>query len=464
MKMLASLCLLGLLCLPAHAAERPNIVILFADDLGYADVGYHGSPDMMTSNIDSIAENGVQFSAGYVTAPVCGPSRAGLRTGIYQNRFGAEDNPGPYKVREDVKIGIPTEMQTMSERMKALGYVTGMIGKSHTGNGPEFHPNSSGYDEFFGFINGASNYLLETRPNQPHNPIMRQRKRVEETEYLTDAFGREAVAFINRHAPPRHPTPDTRHSPPFFLYVPFNAIHGPMQATDADLKRFKHIADEKRRLAVAMNWNLDRNIGRIMDALRKHGLEENTLVFFLSDNGGKPHGNGSLNTPLRGQKGQLWDGGIRVPFCMQWPARIEAGQRLDFPVISLDLLPTVLAAASHPPTHPHTHTLPLDGISLLPFATGEKKSPANRYLYWRFNRGWAIRDAKWKLIGDRGRKQPQLFRIADDISEAKDLYTQKPRVAKRLQKAYDEWDASLMPKLWGWDKSFPVHDPEMGAE
>ncbi len=434
----------------ARAEVKPNVIVLFADDLGYADVGYHGSPDMVTPHIDSIARNGVQFSAGYVTAPVCGPSRAGLRTGIYQNRFGAEDNPGPYKVREDVKIGIPTKMQTMSERMKALGYVTGMVGKSHTGNGPEFHPNGSGYDEFFGFINGASNYRTDTqwgtKLNQPTNPILRQRKRIEETEYLTDALGREAVAFIDRH-----------HAKPFFLYVPFNAIHGPMQATDHDLAMFRHIIDKNRRLAVAMNFNLDHNVGRILTALRKRGLEENTVVLFLSDNGGKPEGNGSLNTPLRGRKGQLWDGGIRVPFCMQWPARVKGGQKLDVPVISMDILPTAVAAAGGEVEEG------VDGMSLVPLVTGESAFAPDRYLYWRFNRGWAVRDGEWKLIGERGWQQPKLFNIANDISESRDLYAEKPAVAQRLHKAYDDWDRTLMPKLWGWDKSFPVHDPAMGG-
>ena len=435
--------------LTACAGERPNVVILFADDLGYADVGYHGSPDIVTPHIDSIARNGVQFSAGYVSGPVCGPSRAGLRTGIYQNRFGAEDNPGPYKLREDVKIGIPTEMRTLAERMKDLGYATGMIGKSHTGNAPEFHPNASGYDEFFGFISGASNYRPDgrfgTKINEPHNPILRNRTPVEETEYLTDAFGREAVSFIDRH-----------HEEPFLLYVPFNAIHGPSQATDADLERFKYIKDKKRRLAVAMTYNLDVNIARIMDALQRHGLVQNTLVFFLSDNGGKPGGNGSFNTPLRGEKAQLWDGGIRVPFCMQWPAHVEGGQTVDDPVISLDILPTVVAAAGGEVEEA------IDGINLLPRLSGEIRGLSPRYLYWRFNRGWVVRDAQWKLIVDNG-GAPKLFHIAEDIGESRNLYSKQPEIAARLHKAYDAWNATLMAKLWGWDKSFPVHDPSMGG-
>ena len=311
------------------------------------------------------------------------------------------------------------------------------------------HPNASGYDEFFGFINGASNYRPDgqfgTKINQEWNPILRNRVPVEETEYLTDAFGREAVSFIDRH-----------HEKPFLLYVPFNAIHGPMQATDADMERFKHIKDRKRRLAVAMAYNLDVNIGRIMDALRRHNLEEDTLVFFLSDNGGNPKGNGSLNTPLRGTKGQLWDGGIRIPFCMQWPARIEGAQTVADPVISLDILPTVVAAAGGEVEDA------IDGVNLLPRLTGKAAKLPTRCLYWRFNRGWAIRDAEWKLISANG-GSPKLFHISEDIGESRPLNGKYPETAARLQKAYGKWNETLMPKLWGWDSSFPVHDPGMGG-
>jgi arylsulfatase A-like enzyme len=452
MKTLYLSLLLVVSCGLVTAADKlPNVVIIFADDLGYADVGYHGSPDMVTPHIDSIARNGVQFSAGYVTAPVCGPSRAGLRTGIYQNRFGAEDNPGPYKRSKDVTIGIPTEMNTMSERMKALGYRTCMIGKSHTGNGHEFHPLSSGYDEFFGFINGASNYRIDKqfgkKLNQEWNPIMRGRERVEVDDYLTNVFGDEAAAFINRSK-----------DKPFFLYVPFNAIHGPIQATDEDLERFKSIKDKKRRIAVAMNYNLDLNVGKILSALKDNSLGKNTLIFFLSDNGGKPDGNHSFNTPLRGKKAQLWDGGIRIPFCMQWPAQVKGGRKVDIPAISMDLLPTVVAAAGG------SVEKKIDGLNLLPLLCGKKKTLPERYLYWRFNKAWAIRDAEWKLIKPLESNTPKLFNIAKDISESEDLYKKKPEIAQRMQKAYDKWSSGLMPKLWGWDSSFPVHDPSMGAE
>jgi arylsulfatase A-like enzyme len=424
------------------ATARPNVVVILADDLGYADVGYRGSRDMLTPNIDSIARQGVQFTAGYVTAPVCGPSRAGFLSGMYQNRFGFEDNPGPNRLREEVKIGIPKTVKILPERLKALGYVTGMVGKWHTGDDAEFQPLNSGFDEFFGFNNGASNYRPDgrwgTNINQPSNPIYRGWDKVEEKEYLTDAFGREAVAFIDRHQ-----------NEPFFLYLPFNAIHGPQQATDEDLAKFKDVGDEKRRLALAMNYALDRNVGRVLEALRRNGVEDNTLVVFFSDNGGKPDNNGSLNTPLRGEKGQLWEGGIRVPFVLQWPAKVKGGQTLDFPITSLDLLPTIVTAAGGPAEKGS------DGINLLPLLNGET-APANRTLQWRFNNAWAIRDNDWKLIKPRDGNAPQLFRIVDDVSETHDVSAEQPEVLKRLQAAYDAWNSTLSPKLWGWDKNLPI--------
>ena len=440
-----------LLPLAARGAPQPNVIILLADDLGYADVGYHGSPDMKTPNIDSISRNGVQFPAGYVSAPVCAPSRAGLLTGLYQNRFGFEDNPGPYKLSAEVKIGIPTAVENLPKRMRTLGYRTGMVGKSHTGNAPEFHPTASGFEEFFGFINGASNYRTDMRfgeeINEANNPILRNRTKVKEHEYLTDAFGREAVAFIDRHKDER-----------FFLYVAFNAIHGPLQARDEDLARFKDIKDKRRQLAVAMNYNLDLNIGRILSALRTHNLENNTLVVFLSDNGGKPDDNSSLNTPLRGWKTQLWDGGIRIPFCLQWPAQVAPGRKIASPVMSIDLLPTILAATGA--------ALPakIDGTNLLPVVTGKADKLPPRNLYWRFNDSWAVRDADWKLICIGTQGKPQLFRIATDISESKNLVSDEPAIARRLETAYKEWAAQMMPKQWGWNKSFPVNDPTMGGK
>ncbi len=413
--------------------RRPNIVVLFADDLGYGDVGYQGCTEVPTPHIDSIAENGVTFSCGYVTAPVCGPSRAGLMTGRYQNRFGFEDNPGPFRQREDVLVGTPLDQANMAERFKALGYVTGMIGKWHEGKDPRIEPHNRGFDEWFGFNNGASEYFVRENPKKM---LVRNGKPVEaEHQYLTGAFGREAVAFIERHK-----------ASPFFLFVPFNAVHGPLQAIEEQKERFAKIENEKRRTTAAMLWSMDRNVGKILTALREQGLEENTLVFFLSDNGGKPGGNYSYNAPLRGEKGQLLEGGIRIPFCAQWKGRLPAGKRVDFPVISLDILPTALAAAGA--------AVPdgIDGIDLVPHVLGNKPTP-ERALYWRFLFQWAVRDAEWKLV--KTKNDPEmLFHISEDMCEKSDLIGTHPEIAARLRKAHDTWATTLMKPQWGWQPAF----------
>jgi arylsulfatase A-like enzyme len=416
-----------------HATPRPNIVVLFADDLGYGDVGYQGLTEIPTPHIDSIAKNGVAFTCGYVTAPVCGPSRAGLMTGRYQNRFGFEDNPGPFRQKQGVLVGTPLNQKNMAERFKTLGYVTGMVGKWHEGKDARIEPHNRGFDEWFGFNNGASEYFVRDNPKKM---LVRNGKPVKaEHQYLTGAFGREAVAFIERHK-----------AEAFFLFVPFNAVHGPLQAIEEQKKRFSKIENEKRRTTAAMLWSMDRNVGKILAALREQGLEENTLVFFLSDNGGKPGGNYSYNTPLRGEKGQLLEGGIRIPFCAQWKGRLPAGKRVDFPVISLDILPTALAAAGA--------TIPdgLDGIDLVPHVLGKSPAP-DRILHWRFLFQWAIRDAEWKLV--KTKNDPEmLFRIAEDMCEKNDLIRIHPEVAARLRKTHEAWTATLMKPQWGWQPAF----------
>jgi len=423
------------------AAPRPNIVVLFADDLGYGDVGYQGCTEVPTPNIDSIAKNGVVFSCGYVTAPVCGPSRAGLMTGRYQNRFGFEDNPGPFRQRKDVLVGTPLDEKNMAERLKAHGYVTGMVGKWHEGKDPRIEPHNRGFDEWFGFNNGASEYFVRDNPKKM---LVRNGEPVKaEHQYLTGALGREAVAFVERCAAADL---SSQSSKPFFLFVPFNAVHGPLQAIEQQKERFGAIQNEKRRTTAAMLWSLDRNVGKILAALRKHGLEKNTLVFFLSDNGGKPGGNYSYNTPLRGEKGQLLEGGIRVPFCMQWEGKLPAGTRVDFPVISLDILPTALAAAGA--------AIPdgLDGIDLVPHVLGKKPGP-ERILHWRFLYQWAVRDTEWKLVKPKNETE-MLFRISEDMCEKNDLIRTHPEIATRLRQAHEAWAATLMKPQWGWQPAF----------
>ncbi|MGL6260929.1 sulfatase-like hydrolase/transferase [Vibrio sp. WXL210] len=435
----------------ASAPEHTNVVILFADDMGYADAGFQNqSQDVETPNLDRLAASGAIFTAGYVTAPVCGPSRAGLMTGRYQQRFGFHNNTGPFVREEGIVQGMPAEQRNFGYYFQNAGYVTGMIGKHHDGKQRHYWPHHRGFDEFYGFNNGAANYFVgsinqQSAIDKPFSAIYRNDELDENfDEYLTDRFGSEAVSFIERHK-----------ESPFFLYVPFNGIHGPLQATDEDLERYQHIEDVQRRKLVAMNYNMDKNIGRILDVLEENDLKDNTIVVYLSDNGGKYKGNHSYNHPLRSEKGTLWDGGIRIPFTIAWPGTIPAGQTFDDPIIALDILPTV-AAATGVETQAEWQ---LEGVDLLPLLT-EQKPLENRYLYWHNTRAGAIRDHDWKLVMPNilnNRQKPQLFNISEDISESNDLASKHPEQVKRLMAAWQAWDADNEDAKWGWNRNlFPV--------
>ncbi len=417
----------------SQSKTRPNVVLIFVDDLGYGDVGYHGTCDVPTPHIDSIASKGMQFSTAYVTAAVCGPSRAGLLSGQYQQRFGFDDNPGPFTQTPEVRVGTPTSTPNIAERFKELGYTTGMVGKWHEGDDEKFQPHKRGFDEYFGFNNGAAEYFIR---DNPKGRLVRNGKPVKrEDEYLTDAFGREGSAFVRKHK-----------NRPFFFYASFNAVHGPLQAPKKDIAAAPKNRDRKRRIMAAMLASLDKNIGQILSAVDDCKLDSKTLVIFWSDNGGKPPGNRSLNTPLRGMKGQYYEGGIRVPACMKWPGVIPAGRRYDHPVSTLDVMPTALSAAG-------TEICPTwkpDGIDLLGFLRDKKKTQPPRMLFWRQLYHWAVRDSEWKLLKNRQDKRPQLFRIAKDKCEKNDLFDKHPDVVKRLTKAYAKWSAGMMKPQWGW--------------
>ncbi len=304
------------------ADARPNIVILVADDLGYADIGCHGGKEIPTPHIDSIAAAGVRCTSGYVSGPYCSPTRAGLLTGRYQQRFGHEFNPGP-PTAENANFGLSLKETTLPQRLKEAGYATGMVGKWHLGHKDEFHPLSRGFQEFYGFLGGSHTYFNEQK--KPNDPIMRGREAIAEPEYLTDAFQREAVAYIDRHQ-----------KEPFFLYMTFNAVHTPMDATDKYLARFSKIEDPKRRAYAAMLSAMDDAIGAIVGKLKATGIEDNTLVFFISDNGGPTAVNTGLNTPLSGVKAQTAEGGIRVPYLVQWKKKLPAGKIYDVADIAAD--------------------------------------------------------------------------------------------------------------------------------
>ncbi|MBL9125361.1 MAG: sulfatase [Planctomycetaceae bacterium] len=411
--------------------RRPNIVVIVADDLGYGDLGIHGGDDVPTPNIDSLARDGVRCTDGYVSCPVCSPTRAGLLTGRYQQRFGHEFNPGPGRRQGDGDgFGLPLDQVTLANLLKQAGYRTGLVGKWHLGYAPDFRPQRRGFDEFFGFLGGAHKYFPGS--DGERGPIYRGAEVVDEQEYLTDAFGREAVAFVERHA-----------HEPFFLFLTFNAVHNPLEATDKYLDRFPSISEAKRKPYAAMLSALDDNVGRVLDTLHDKQLDEHTLVFFISDNGGPTQGNGSRNTPLRGDKGTVWEGGIRVPYLVRWKGHLPPGKVYAEPVISLDILPTAaaVAGATIPPGNN------LDGVDLLPYLTGQKSGSPHERLYWRFGPQHAVRQANFKLVKTRD-GEPQLFDLAKDVSEQNNLAASRQDVLQQLTAAFATWNGELAQPRW----------------
>ena len=425
----ASFFLLG--SIVTAADRKPNILIIVADDLGYADVGFHGCKDIPTPNIDSLAKNGVRCSNGYVSGPYCSPTRAGLLTGRYQTRFGHEFNPGAGE-----NIGLPLTETTLADRLKKAGYKTGWVGKWHLGSAAKFQPMNRGFDDSFGFLGGAHAYLPEKGKLQ----MMRGKEQVDEKEYLTDAWGREAVAFIDRHQ-----------KDPFFLYLAFNAVHTPMHATEKYLKRFPDIKNPQRQKYAAMHSAMDDNIGLVLKKLSDSKLEDDTLIFFFSDNGGPTMQgttiNGSSNAPLRGSKRQTLEGGVRVPFVVKWKGKVPADKMYDKPVIQLDLHATALAAAGIE----IQKDWKLDGVNLLPFLDGKNTESPHDALYWRFGNQMAIRKGDYKLVqyDTMGRK---LYNLANDIGENDDLAKKEPEKFKELETLWQAWNKELAEPLWGAGK------------
>jgi arylsulfatase A-like enzyme len=440
------LCILAAVLTPAVlvAAERkPNIVVIVSDDHGYADVGVHGCKDIPTPHLDALAKSGVRFTNGYVSGPYCSPTRAGLLTGRYQTRFGHEFNPGA----KAALAGLPLSETTLADRLKAAGYKTGLVGKWHLGDDPSFHPQKRGFEEFFGFLGGAHSFFPSKGPD-----VLRGTSAANEKEYLTDAFAREAVAFIDRHK-----------AEPFFLYLAFNAVHTPMHATDAKLKQFAAIKDTTRRAYAAMLSSMDDAIGKVMDKVRSEKLEEDTLIFFVADNGGPTMQgttiNGSVNAPLRGSKRTTLEGGIRVPFFVTWKGKLPAGRTFTEPVIQLDIAPTALTAAGAPPMTDRK----LDGVNLMPWLTGGAAGRPHDTLYWRFGAQMAVRMGDWKLVRydpvvDGGKGRPadaKLYNLAEDVGESNDLAGKHPEKVKELQAAWDEWNKGNIAPLWGGGKKNP---------
>lgn len=412
------------------APAKPNILVIVSDDHGYADVGFHGSKDIPTPSLDRLASEGVLCTNGYVTHPFCSPTRAALLTGRHQQRFGHENNP--FYDPNDAKEGLPLGEKLLPEHLRAAGYVTGWIGKWHLGATPGHAPQSRGFAETFGFIGGGHQFLnWQTGPREYFIPLARNGRAVEVNEHLTTAFGREASAFIARNK-----------DEPWFLYLAFNAPHTPNQPTPERLARFATIADEKRRAYAAQVSLLDDAIGETLAALRASERERATLVFFFSDNGGPLVPNGSLNTPLRGQKGQVYEGGVRVPYLLRWPGVLPAGKRYEEAVSAVDVFATALAAAGVPMPRERKY----DSVNLLPYLRGQRRGAPHQYLYWRMGGGsaWAVRDARWKLVRRKG-SPDELYDLRADLAESRDLAAAQPKETARLAAALAAWNGELIP-------------------
>ena len=432
--------------LPA-AEHKPNVLVILADDLGYGELSCQGfTPEIPTPQVDSIAKSGVRFTSGYVSGPYCSPTRAGFMTGRYQTRFGHEFNPGPPQAA-DPKFGLSLNEVTIGNRMKEAGYATGWFGKSHLGYLPSFHPLKRGFDEYFGFLGGAHSYLDAVADS--HNPILKGTEPVDNIGYTTEAFGQQTVNFIEKHK-----------AEPWFCYLAFNAVHAPLQATDKYLSRFPNVAEKNRRTFCGMLSAMDDAVGSVLAKVREIGQEENTLVFFFSDNGGPTKQTTSGNGPLRGFKAQTWEGGIRIPFMVQWKGRIPAGKVDDRPVIQLDIHPTALAAAGVE-INPEWK---LDGVNLLPFLTGEKSGAPHEALYWRFGRQIALRCGDWKIVkgaggggemerGGRGgvatTEGAELYNVKEDIGEKNNLAAKNPEKLQELCEMWDKWNTGNIPAAWG---------------
>ncbi|MFO0939999.1 MAG: sulfatase-like hydrolase/transferase [Pirellulales bacterium] len=419
-------------CCQLFAHDKPNILIIVSDDHGYADVGFNGGNDVPTPHFDKLASSGVRCTNGYVTYPVCSPSRAGFLTGRYQARFGHENNPVYDPL--DSNEGLPLTEKILPEYLKVAGYATGWIGKWHLGSSPAHVPWVRGFDESFGFIGGGHRFM-DWKPNERQYtlPLIRAGKDTTEVPaHLTTALGDEAAAFVRRHQ-----------KKPWMLYLPFNAPHTPHEPTAERLARFENIADVKRRRYLAQVSLLDDAIGTVIAALDETGQRGRTLVFFFSDNGGHTP-SGSSNGPLRAMKGTLYEGGIRVPFLVSWPDKLPAARTYDQPVISLDLFATALAAAGVPMPTDKVY----DSVNLLPHLTGELNTPPHDRLFWRLRaKDFAVREGDWKMVALEG-QQPQLFNLANDLRESSDVAAIQPEITQRLMADLDQWKAQLVAPVF----------------
>lgn len=432
--------LASLLLTASALAAKPNVLLIIADDLGYHDLGFQGSKEIPTPNLDKLAAQSLVCTNGYVSHPFCSPTRAGIMTGRYQQRFGHENNPA--WLPQDTVAGLPLTETTYPQLMQKAGYTTGAVGKWHLGAHPQFHPNKRGFDEYFGALGGGHMYFPGTGGGAEYNiPLNRNGKDEAQTKYLTEQFGDEASSFVERHA---------TEAKPWMLYLAFNAPHTPLQAPQKWMDKFSQITDKNRQTYAAMVCAMDEAVGEVLTKLDATKQRENTLIYFVSDNGGpnlqaKSGSNFTDNSPLRGAKGMVYEGGMRVPFLVSWPAKIKPG-KYDQPVIALDFLPTSLAAAESADLAPKN----LDGVNLLPFLSGEKTSAPHDTLFWRSGGPGgnnALRRGSMKLVR-LGKAEPELYDLATDIGESKNLAAEKPEVVKELVSAIAEWEKGTIAPIF----------------
>ncbi len=443
---------------PDRKSEKPNILIILCDDLGYNDVGFNGSKDIPTPALDKLAKNGTIFSSAYVAHPFCGPSRTSLMTGRYAHKIGAQFNLPPNS--ETIGEGVPLSETFISTVLQKSGYKTGIIGKWHLGAIPKYHPNNRGFDEFYGFLGGGHNYHPEqfkaAYKKQKEKgekvifeyllPLENNEKEVDETEYLTDAFSREAVRFVNK---------TTQKKDAFFLYLSYNAPHTPLEGKKEDLEKFMHIKDEKRRNYAAMVYAVDRGVDQITKALEANGQLENTLIIFLSDNGGRTDA-GANNFPLRESKGSTCEGGYRVPMFFHWPGKVPAGETFNFPVSTLDFYPTfaALAKANVPKGKL------LDGKNIWEDFLHKTNSHENQNIYvLRHREGYTdvgIRNNEWKAL-KTNQNNWKLYNLNKDIGENQDLSHENPELLKSMVKEGEKWSRSHSQPRW-------FHDEQTGIE
>ncbi len=400
--------------------EQPNVIVILVDDAGYIDFGFMGSEDMETPRIDELAASGTVFTDAHVSATVCAPSRAGLLTGKYQQRFGFEANGTG-------GIGLSDDVQTIADVFKNNGYLTYALGKWHLGEEESDHPNNRGFDEFFGFLTGSRSYFPIKDPSRI-NMLQHNGERVKFEGYMTDVLGDKSVEYVEQSG-----------SHPFFMYLAYNAVHTPMDAKKEDLEKYKN---HPRQKLAAMTWSLDENIGKLLDKLGEQGLRENTLIYFLSDNGGA-HNNQSKEGALKGWKGNQFEGGHRVPFVVSYPKSFSGGNKFEGLSSSLDIFATSIEAAGIQ----KPDDLLLDGVNLLPFLTGDQLGNPHEKLFWRKLEESGARLGLYKTVRLKN-FGVNLYDLNSDLGESKNLAEVDPEQLNLMEKAFGEWEAQLMKPLW----------------